>query len=655
MFIYQYLFFSRYALFYILLISLTWLVYFIYNNTIENATSIWPNGILGGIFIFTLLILYLTYTKYYRRYIFVTSLSMAVLLGILSLLLLSLTPSDTYGLTLVGHFSLFAEIQLLIYTVIPMPLYACVVLCTLYSIIFELQTYQMKQYQSSLIINNNNIDIGNNLYFLNIEKSLIIRILMHISIHIIGIHILIMTFVRMRGTFMKVGQSLLVRRQLEMEKQLKEKMIHSVMPPKVADWLMEESEREREREDSLKKGSIPSNNTDLRSLFRPFNMHSMEDVSILFADIVGFTKMSSNKTAEELVAILNDLFERFDDLCEHHGCEKISTLGDCYYCVSGCPEPRSDHAKCCVEMGLAMIEAIKQFDIERREGVNMRVGVHTGTVLCGIVGTKRFKFDVWSNDVTLANKLESTGKPGRVHLSEKTLSFLDDEYLTEDGDMIKGVKTFFIKSKKIDLVNEFMTNVNTAKSSISPLMISRNRLNSCSNQGKIRPHYLYMMTNTNNYKVKANSLPSILDSENDEEMEEDEEKDDEEGDGDGDEEEEDGKNKEIIKKGDINETKEIENNKEKKKKKKKKESNKSPLSTASCENKKLRGKPWRYLKRQKTAEIMSPTDIYSIKQEDTVNVKETNDINKYLEQNGVNIIIKYLKKKCFILYYCFVN
>lgn len=91
-----------------------------------------------------------------------------------------------------------------------------------------------------------------------------------------------------------------------------------------------------------------------------------------------------------------------------------------------------------------MIEAIKQFDIERREGVNMRVGVHTGTVLCGIVGTKRFKFDVWSNDVTLANKLESTGKPGRVHLSEKTLNFLNDRYLTEEGDLINGINIIII-------------------------------------------------------------------------------------------------------------------------------------------------------------------------------------------------------------------
>lgn len=77
-------------------------------------------------------------------------------------------------------------------------------------------------------------------------------------------------------------------------------------------------------------------------------------MSILFADIVGFTRMSSKKSASELVTVLNELFERFDDLCTHNGCEKISTLGDCYYCVSGCPTPRQDHAQCCVEMGLGM-------------------------------------------------------------------------------------------------------------------------------------------------------------------------------------------------------------------------------------------------------------------------------------------------------------
>ncbi|XP_034175525.2 adenylyl cyclase 13E isoform X1 [Osmia lignaria lignaria] len=712
----------RYALTYILLVSLSWLAYFIIIGTEYNTTT-WPA--IAAIFITVGImvsgVLYLTHTDYYKEYVLQTSLGVAAMLCILSLLFLTIIPPYIDGLTLVGHFALCSEILLLIYTVLPMPLYACLGISTIYSFLFEFLTAylygsktarekffsehtlpnistgndaildyskistaaysSLKSFNNSQlsnvmhdnneyiiatmktpysqdskllsvlglnssnqetilgkafgILNNTSIastivninstvnasndliskDINNTTSILggdvlirrngelsnyilssNISNqsfsddnyfstNLGIRILMQVCIHLIGIHILIMTFVRMRGTFMKVGQSLLVRRQLEMEKQLKEKMIHSVMPPKVADWLMAESEREREREDSLKKGSIPSNNTDIRSLFRPFNMHSMENVSILFADIVGFTRMSSNKTAEELVGILNDLFERFDDLCEHHGCEKISTLGDCYYCVSGCPEPRSDHAKCCIEMGLAMIEAIKQFDIERREGVNMRVGVHTGTVLCGIVGTKRFKFDVWSNDVTLANKLESTGKPGRVHLSEKTLSFLDDGYVTEDGELINGIKTYFIKGRRSDFTNQFIMNITSPKS-ISPLMQSRHRLASCNSQSKSKCHYLHMVTNTSNYRIKANSLPSILDSEN----------------------------------GDIDTTDEKEN------------ANKSPVSVASYGKKKLRNKPWRYLQRQRTTEEMTPLEMEEAKA--IIAERSKTESHSYEDRNG---------------------
>lgn len=270
---------------------------------------------------------------------------MALALCTLSLSLVTLTTQletsfyQAADISQSGHFTMCIEILLIIYTLTPLPLYACVILGIIYSIVFEVLNIVLhlseQEWQAS---------------------GMFVRILLQLCVHIIGVHIYLMTFVRMRGTFMKVGQSLLVRRQLEMEKQLKEKMIHSVMPPKLASNLM--NEQVTEADTNVKTYHNPLNSrisnpgSDIKSLFRPFNMSCMDNVSILFADIVGFTRMSSKKGAEELVNILNDLFEKFDELCQIHGCEKISTLGDCYYCVSGCPEPRPDHATCCVEMGL---------------------------------------------------------------------------------------------------------------------------------------------------------------------------------------------------------------------------------------------------------------------------------------------------------------
>lgn len=373
----------------------------------------------------------------------------------------------------VGTFSLCMEVLLLLYSVLHVRLYASVTLGLLYSILFEALGW-LPLLQSNYDLSGQPSRLGGSdweedtLRWLGPAKALL-----HLCAHVIGIHLFIMSEVRSRSTFLKVGQAIMHGKDLEVEKALKERMIHSVMPRRVADELMKQGDDEGGGENSGKRYSSgacsasavsvggggsggasqaqsvtnsknnPYNNHKRKKtsiprgqiIFRPFNMKRMEPVSILFADIVGFTKMSANKSAPALVGLLNDLFGRFDRLCELTCCEKISTLGDCYYCVAGCPEPRPDHAYCCVEMGLGMIQAIEQFCQETCETVSMRVGVHTGTVLCGILGMKRFKFDVWSNDVNLANLMEQLGVAGKVHLSEATVRFLDDRYQREDGQV----------------------------------------------------------------------------------------------------------------------------------------------------------------------------------------------------------------------------
>uniref|UniRef100_A0A3B4ZUT9 adenylate cyclase n=1 Tax=Stegastes partitus TaxID=144197 RepID=A0A3B4ZUT9_9TELE len=159
--------------------------------------------------------------------------------------------------------------------------------------------------------------------------------------------------------------------------------------------------------------------------FHKIYIHHYKDVSILFADIIGFTSLSLVLSAQELVKTLNELFGRFDRLAEHQ-CLRIKILGDCYYCVSGVPEPQRGHARCCVEMGLSMISTIRYVRRELQQEVDMRIGVHSGSVLCGVLGLQKWQFDIWSWDVDVANSLEAAG-------SNATLDCLGGIYEAEAG------------------------------------------------------------------------------------------------------------------------------------------------------------------------------------------------------------------------------
>ena len=154
-------------------------------------------------------------------------------------------------------------------------------------------------------------------------------------------------------------------------------------------------------------------------------------VTVLFADIVGFTRLTRRLPADEVVGMLGRLFARFDELVAERGLEKIKTIGDAYMVAGGLPEPIEDHAARVGDLGLAMIEAASQ-EGGRMAGLQLRVGVHSGPVIGGVIGHRKFAFDVWGETVNVASRLESHGIAGRVQVSARTWALVEDRFDAED-------------------------------------------------------------------------------------------------------------------------------------------------------------------------------------------------------------------------------
>ena len=370
--------------------------------------------IVGGILVVVacVLVFLLTLSKYYSRVSLPVSIFLACLLMScsFSLALALAFDKDVHGISaisFVAQFAITAVVMIIMYNLSRMFLPLTVVASFVYVVILEVLVL--------LFIYGKHPET----YSTRVSAlSVTVRFLFYICMIMVGSSTAYLSRIRLRSTFWKIAQCVLSQEELLLEKELAEKTILTMMPKQFAEELMDPQ-------------------VQLMFMLRqpPFTIRSMDRVSILFADIVDFTHLSSTLSAAELVGIVHEVFSMCDELVMKHKCEKISTLGDCYFCVSGCPESVPSHASNCVDMGLAVVEALEDYRSMSGHPIEMRFGVHTGSVMCGVMGSKRFKFDVWSSDVTIANRIESIGSAGRVLISSTTKNYLPSSYVYEEANI----------------------------------------------------------------------------------------------------------------------------------------------------------------------------------------------------------------------------
>lgn len=216
--------------------------------------------------------------------------------------------------------------------------------------------------------------------------------------------------------------------------------------------LMAELDEEKEKSDSLLRNILPEQIIDRLNDGETIIADRHNEVSVVFTDFQGFTAISSRMDPTTLVESLNSIFSKFDALTQELGVEKIKTIGDAYLAVAGVPTERPDHATAIADLALGMLDALAEVNESLEVPFHIRIGVATGPVVTGIIGTHKFVYDVWGDTVNVASRLETTSDPDRIQISERTAEALGDAFdIERRGEVeLKGkgmVPTFFLNGR----------------------------------------------------------------------------------------------------------------------------------------------------------------------------------------------------------------
>ncbi|MEG4501637.1 adenylate/guanylate cyclase domain-containing protein [Microcoleus sp. F10-C6] len=193
--------------------------------------------------------------------------------------------------------------------------------------------------------------------------------------------------------------------------------------------LLETTKLQKEEIEELLLNILPKAIADRLQEGQSIIADSFSDVSVLFADLVGFTSFASQKSAAETVKVLNQIFSQFDELSLRHGLEKIKTMGDAYMVVGGLPEPQENHAFAIAQMALDMQAAVASFNFKNNHNFSLRIGINIGGVVAGVIGLTKFSYDLWGDTVNVAQRMESNGIPGEIQVTPAVYNRLKDKFL----------------------------------------------------------------------------------------------------------------------------------------------------------------------------------------------------------------------------------